>query len=79
MISIRHGTLYVSDRENSRIESFSASGRFLRVIGSKGSGRGRLRTPEGVAVDALGDVYVADETNIGVDKFSPSGKLLAIF
>ena len=73
------GNLYVADRSNNRIEKFDSSGTFLTkwgtlcdtsVSGVDGCD-GRLKGPQGVAVDASGSVYVADTNNKRVVKYGP--------
>lgn len=46
-------------------------------FGSRGSGRGQLLEPRGVAVDAAGFVYVVDTGNHRVQKYDPAGQLVA--
>lgn len=46
------------------------------VIGSPGTGPGKLADPRGVAVDAQGDVDVVDTGNQRIDQFSASGELI---
>jgi len=46
---------------------------FLLAWGKKGSLVGEFNSPEGVAVDSLGNVYVADFANQRVQKFDDSG------
>jgi DNA-binding beta-propeller fold protein YncE len=44
----------------------------------KGSGRGQLDSPTGIAVDGSGNVLIADTGNGRVEKFSATGALLSI-
>lgn len=72
------GSVYVADPLNDRVQKFSASGAFLGVIGSSGSGPGQLSRPQGVAVDPVsGDVYVADTANNRVQQFDGTGTFLS--
>ncbi len=68
------GRLWVADRSTSRVEQFSASGRYLRTIGA-----GRLGQPDGIAVDAHGNVWVADTGQDKIVEFAPSGRELRSF
>jgi phospholipase C len=68
------GSLWVADRGTSRVDHFSAGGRYLGAIGS-----GHLSQPDGVAVDAGGNVWVADTGDDQIAEFSPSGRLLQTF
>jgi DNA-binding beta-propeller fold protein YncE len=71
------GNVLVADTNNSRIEKFSATGKFLSILGIKGSGQGQLRAPNGIAVDATGNIYVADAANHRVEKLSSDGTFVA--
>jgi DNA-binding beta-propeller fold protein YncE len=73
------GNLYVADTKNSRIEVFDANGRFVRSLGSVGSGDGQLKEPCGVAVDRDGTVVVADTWNHRVARFGADGAWLGAF
>ncbi len=42
-----------------------------------GGGDGRLKLPQGIAVDAKGSVYVSDASNHIVQQFAGSGRFLA--
>ena len=57
------GDVYVADTANNRIVELSPSGSVLAEWGSRGTGNGRLHSPDGVAVDAAGEVYVLDGEN----------------
>jgi DNA-binding beta-propeller fold protein YncE len=50
---------------------------FIGKLKAAGSGKNRLNTPRGVAVDKDGNVYVADSGNKRVAVFEPDGKFLA--
>jgi len=71
------GNVYVTDTGNKRIQVFDPNGRFVRVIGSEGSGPGQFREPVGLAVDASGNLYVADTWNQRIQKLDSSGRQLA--
>ena len=61
------GKVYVADRENHRIQVFTAEGTFLEMFG-----RERLDTPKYVAVSNSGSVYVASSNYVSV--FAPHGR-----
>ncbi len=44
------GKVYVADRDNHRIQVFTAEGKFLRMFGRHGYGRGELYCPISIAV-----------------------------
>lgn len=70
------GTVYVVDRDNHRIQRFSANGTFLGTWGSRGSGEGQFEAPGDVEVAPDGTVYVADTGNHRIQRFSASGTFL---
>jgi DNA-binding beta-propeller fold protein YncE len=72
----REGTVWVADELNSRIEVFTAGGRFVRTFGSAGSGNGQFLFPTGVGFDGAGNLYVADTGNSRVQVFAPDGTFL---
>ena len=61
--------VYVADRDNHRIQKFTADGAFVAKWGTVGSLPGDLRFPEGVAVDGNGTVFVSDTGNSRVQRF----------
>ena len=66
--------LYVTGTVDNRVTVYStASGSVLFTFGSTGTGPGRFRRPQGIAVDPYGDVYVADAGNGRVQRFSRIG------
>jgi hypothetical protein len=68
-----HGDVFVADRDNNRIEKFTADGRFLLSWGSAGTAPSDFSLPVDVASDHAGNVYVADLQNARVEKYSGSG------
>jgi sugar lactone lactonase YvrE len=73
------GNVYIADARMDRVRVVSAAGELVRTIGRTGSGPGRLRAPEAVAVAASGDVYVADTGNSRVSVFKSDGTFSATF
>ena len=72
------GHVYVADRDNHRIQTFTAGGRLLAVWGGvAGRAPGQLSDPYGVAADGFGNVYVADTDNNRIVKFTAAGRFLA--
>jgi DNA-binding beta-propeller fold protein YncE len=77
----RKGFVYVTDEVGDRILKLSSTQAQIVAArwGSRGSGPGQLRAPQGVAVDdQTGMVYVADTGNNRVQAFSPTGKSLGL-
>ncbi len=73
----RQGNFFVADTNNNRIQKFSATGRFLSIIGMKGTGFGQFGEPDGIAIDRSGNIYVAEAFNHRVQKLTPGGSYLA--
>ncbi len=73
------GRVYVADSGNNRIQVFMAEGKFLRMFGRKGAGRGELYFPCEVAVDASGLVYVSEYLDHHVSVFTSEGRFVASF
>jgi len=58
------GDTFVTDGYgNSRIVKIAPDGKWLKEVGTYGSGQDQFNTPHGVAVDAKNNVYVADRGN----------------
>ena len=74
--------LYVSDTPNSRIQRFSLDGKWQSNLGESTGffdskkKEGRMREPNGVAINEEGTIYVADTGNQRLDAFSPEGVFL---
>ncbi len=70
------GNIYVTDRDNHRIQKFDGSGNLLAKWESDTPGAGEFLRPSGIAVDASGNIYVADTGNNRIQKFDASGRYL---
>ncbi|HEV3061447.1 MAG TPA: peptidyl-alpha-hydroxyglycine alpha-amidating lyase family protein [Vicinamibacterales bacterium] len=58
------GNIFVSDGYgDSRVVKYDRNGRFIKSVGTRGSGPMQFSTPHAIAVDAKGLVYVADRGN----------------
>jgi PKD repeat protein/sugar lactone lactonase YvrE len=68
------GYLYVTDRDNDRVQVFAPDGTFAFKWGSHGSGIDQFNCPIGIAIDGAGNVYVADSLNHRVQKFNAAGQ-----
>jgi uncharacterized protein (TIGR03437 family) len=76
------GNIYIADLFNSRIRKVDTQGVITTFAGSGVAGyngdggqatQARIDTPEGVAVDRLGNVYIADSASGVVRRVAPSG------
>jgi DNA-binding beta-propeller fold protein YncE len=75
----RNDNIYVTDRNNNRIQVFTANGTFLTKFGIEGSGPGQFILPEGVGVDKdTGLVYVADTGNFRIQVFKPVASSISV-
>jgi hypothetical protein len=62
------------------VHTFSAAGKFIRTVGSPGSGPGQFKTCHGIWVDTRKqkdepEIYVADRNNNRIQVFDPRGSL----
>ncbi|MCU1237056.1 MAG: repeat containing protein [Candidatus Solibacter sp.] len=74
------GNIFVSDGYgNSRVVKYDKAGRFLKTVGTKGSGPGQLNLPHTMATDAAGNVYVGDRSNARIQVFDNDLKLKTIY
>ncbi|MDQ6525145.1 NHL repeat-containing protein [Nocardioides sp. LHD-245] len=64
------GEVLVTNASADRVEVFSASGTWLRSIGSSGAGPGQLDRPDDVVVGADGTVFVSDSGNSRIQRFN---------
>ena len=70
------GGVYVADAANNRVQSFDATGKFLKKWGISGRGASYLTRPEALAPTPHGNIYVADTGNDRVQEFDPDGRYL---
>lgn len=64
--------IYVTDKWKHCVHVFSDSGERLRCLSSKGSGDGKLRSPDGIAVNANEELVICDTGNNRVVIMDPS-------
>ncbi|MBI3426214.1 MAG: hypothetical protein HY011_25065 [Acidobacteria bacterium] len=79
------GNLYLCDTFNNRVRKVTPQGTISTVAGSNGQGgysgdggpatQARLDSPDGAAVDRLGNLYIADTENFVVRKVDTTGKI----
>jgi hypothetical protein len=59
-----HGNVFVADGYgNSRVVKISPGGKWLKELGTYGSGRDQFNTPHSIAADAGNNIYIADRGN----------------
>ena len=74
--------LYVTDTPNHRLQLFGLDGKWKSNVGEAQGyfdskrREGRMKNPNGVAINGEGVVYVADTGNQRIDAFSPEGVFL---
>ncbi|MEO8430932.1 MAG: flippase activity-associated protein Agl23 [Acidobacteriota bacterium] len=73
-----HGTLYVADTKNSRVQVFDGNGQFVRQFGSKGQAPNEFNEPCGLTVDAQGDLWVADTWNARIVHYRADGAVAGV-
>ena len=78
--------VYVTDKNNSRIEIFDKDLNYITRISSENSGTGnknldnaRFEYPLGCVVSSMGDYFILDSENKRVLKFGPSGNYVLQF
>ena len=71
--------LYVSDEWNHRVQVLNTDLTFHSSFGQRGSGKGNLENPAGIAFDLTGNVYVADWNNHRIQVFTADGAFLRTF
>ena len=73
--------VYLTDCPNHRVQVLNSDLTFswTSSFGKRGSSKGYLEYPCGIACDSTGKVYVADQCNNRVQVFSAEGKFLKMF
>ena len=69
----------MADTVNHRVQVFTAKGKFIRLFGRHGQGRGELARPRYVAVDTSGMVYVSEVDNHRISVFTTEGQFVISF
>ncbi len=74
------GNLWIDDKDNSRLEKFTASGTYLASYGTNGSGNGQFSNAWGLAINTItGNVYVSDTGNNRIEELNSSGGFVRTF
>jgi sugar lactone lactonase YvrE len=67
-----HGHVAVTDLDG--VHVFDENGTFRRAFGVRGTAKGQLQLPEGIAIASNGDVYVVDAALNRVDRYDRNGR-----
>jgi hypothetical protein len=74
------GNIFIADGyTNSRVVKYDKNGRYIKEIGTKGTGPGQFSTPHSIQTDANGNVYVADRGNRRIQVLSNDLAVKAIY
>jgi len=73
------GDIWVAEGAHDRIVEFNSERKFLRQLGSEGSGASQFKGIGGIASNSSGDIYVTDSGNNRVQEFGPAGEHIATF
>jgi DNA-binding beta-propeller fold protein YncE len=68
--------VYVTDRDNCKVEKLTADGNFIRKWGSLGRDDGEFIDPHGIDFDSSDSVYVVDSQNERIQKFDSDGNFI---
>jgi sugar lactone lactonase YvrE len=68
--------LYITDRDNGRIQVYDLEGKFLFCFGEEGSGQGQLKDPIQTVFDQEGRLWVCDSDNHRLQVFTADGKFV---
>lgn len=78
-IYIKNDKIYVCDFGEFFIKVFDLNGKYLKSIGSYGTGLGQFTRPKGIALDNDENLYVEDAAFENVQVFNKEDKLLFFF
>jgi streptogramin lyase len=74
-ITVAAGTLYVTDANNGRVNTYNEKGEYLGAFGAKGKGAGQMEGPIGITASAA-NLWIVDWANQRLDEFTPAGKFI---
>lgn len=77
-ILILNDEIFVTDKQNHRVQVFDIDGVFARKFGTVGSGNDEFFFPEGIATDGT-DLYIVDSGNHRVKKTDTDGVYISEF
>ena len=74
------GNVYIADSGSYSVQVFTAEGKFLRMFGKYGDGRGELNRPVGIALDQSSNhVYISESFNCRISVFTCEGQFVTLF
>ena len=73
------GNVYVADTCNHHIQVFTAEGKFLKMFGGHGQGKGELSLPYHIARDTNDLMYVSEKENSRISVFTSEGQFVLSF
>jgi hypothetical protein len=74
-----HGSIYVLDTGNCRIQKFDKDGNYLLTMGKKGEGPGEILNSWDIELDSKGNIVVFDWVTGRISKFDPQGRFIGSF
>jgi hypothetical protein len=76
----QQGNIFVSDGYfDARVVKFDKNGRFVKAVGTRGTGNLQFNTPHSIATDFQGNVYVGDRGNARVQVLDNDLNFKAIY
>jgi hypothetical protein len=75
---IANGRIFLSDHLGHRVIVYDTAGRFIRAVGSRGTGPGEFQMPYGIGIDQAHHLYVNDRANARVQVFDLEFNLLSM-
>lgn len=77
-ITILNNEMFVSDKQNHRVQVFDLSGNYLRQFGTIGTGNDNFFFPEGIVNDGT-DLFIVDGANHRIKKHQVDGTYISEF
>ncbi|MFH1897416.1 MAG: SMP-30/gluconolactonase/LRE family protein [Candidatus Desantisbacteria bacterium] len=68
--------VYITDSYNSRIQRFNNNGVFIDSWGELGSGEGKFKYPQDIAIDSIGNAYIVDTSNNRIQVLDRNGNMI---
>lgn len=78
-IYLDKGKIYVTDFGDSRVKTYTTTGKFQGAVGRYGGGLAQFVRPKGIAVDREENLFVVDAGFENIQIFNKEGQLLMFF